>query len=246
MPSLDLNKRLWTRYDWSRAGEEWSANWGDSRILWNEVLMPRIGPFLGTGRVVEIGPGYGRLTAFLKEHCESLVLVDVADNCIEFCRKRFTTDRHLEYWVNDGRNLFMLDDASIDFVFSFESLVHADMEVLTDYLVEFARVLKPGGRAVLHHSNLAALTETVAVGANHFRARDVSAERVRFAVAHVANLECRTQELVSWDASGRLLDCISSLVRTDQPTGLAPEVVIDPQFFQRAQELRRIWEASRR
>ncbi len=245
MPTLDVNKRLWTRYDWSRAGEEWSENWGDTRNLWNAILMPRIGAFLG-GRVVEIGPGYGRLSAFLKGHCESLVLVDVAENCIEFCRRRFAADRHLEYWANDGRSLAMLADGSVDFVFSFDSLVHADMKVMTAYLGEIARVLKFGGRAVLHHSNLAALAAPAAVGKNHLRAHDVSAERVRHLVARDARLECRIQELVSWDASGRLLDCISSLVRTEKSDAAPPEILVNAEFFERARELRRIWDTYRR
>lgn len=246
MPSLDVNKRLWKRYDWSQAGEEWSANWGDTYNLWNAVLLPRIGPFLGAVRAVEIGPGYGRLTAFLKDRCASLVLVDIADNCIEFCRQRFAADTHLEFWVNNGCSLSMLPDASIDVVFSFDSLVHADMEVLTAYLREIERVLKIGGRAMLHHSNLAALTEPLAGGNNHLRAPDVSAQSVRAALAHHLGLECRVQELISWDASDRLLDCISSLVRTERPAGAPPEILVNREFFQLAQQLKRISDIYRR
>lgn len=47
----------------------------------------------------------------------------------------------------------MADD-SIDLAFSFDSLVHAEQDVLAGYLSVFATKLKPGGTAVLHHSNL--------------------------------------------------------------------------------------------
>ena len=41
--------------------------------------------------------------------------------------------------VNDGRSLAFLDDASVDFVFSWDSLVHADADVCRAFiLVAFA------------------------------------------------------------------------------------------------------------
>jgi SAM-dependent methyltransferase len=240
-----MNRRLWTQYDWQDAGEEWSNNWGGTDNLWYGTLMPRIGPLLGPIRVVELGPGYGRLTAYLKNHCSSLVLVDIASNCIEFCRRRFAKDTHLEYFMNDGRSLPFVADATIDFIFSFDSLVHADLSVMTAYLTEIERVLRPGGRAVLHHSNLAAVLETQSKGNNHLRARDVSAERVRVMAARLKTLECRTQELVSWDKSSRLIDCISSFVRSPHRAEAPTELFTNPEFYQRARELGRISERYR-
>lgn len=50
----------------------------------------------------------------------------------------------------------MVADSSVDFAFSFDSLVYVEAEVLKGYLTELARVLKPDGVAFLHHSNLGA------------------------------------------------------------------------------------------
>src|ERR1700733_8868286 len=210
MPSLPLNRRLWSSYDWRQAGEEWSVNWGNTGTLWHGTLMPRIASCLGPVRVVELGPGYGRLTSYLKDHCASLVLVDIAANCIDFCCKRFAQDSRIEYVVGDGRSLEFLADGSVDFVFSFDSLVHADLDVITAYLGEIERVIKVGGRAFLHHSNLAAAGSPAFGTGDHLRARDVSAERVRDVASKLATLHCQLQELISWDESSRLLDCIST------------------------------------
>jgi hypothetical protein len=49
----------------------------------------------------------------------------------------------------------MVETGSVDFVFSFDSLVHADAPTLEAYLRELTRVLRPGGVAFLHHSNMA-------------------------------------------------------------------------------------------
>jgi hypothetical protein len=51
----------------------------------------------------------------------------------------------------------MIENGSIDFAFSFDSLVHAESDVMSSYAHELARVLKPGGVAFLHHSNLDAV-----------------------------------------------------------------------------------------
>jgi SAM-dependent methyltransferase len=44
-------------------------------------------------------------------------------------------------------------DASLDFVWSFDSVVHMDPPVVRAYLREIGRVLRPGGSAVVHHAD---------------------------------------------------------------------------------------------
>ena len=53
----------------------------------------------------------------------------------------------------------MVDDESIDFAFSADSLVHADLDVIAAYLSELARTLRPNGVGFIHHSNLGAPTD---------------------------------------------------------------------------------------
>jgi len=157
MPTVDENAALWdVRYDWSAHGEEWSEAWGGSEAQWNGTVLPRIGPFLPAETILEIAPGYGRWTRFLREHCQRLVIVDLSEQCIQACRERFAGDDGIAYHVNDGRSLSMLDDESIDFVFSFDSLVHVDVDVISDYLRELARTLRPSGTGFIHHSNAGA------------------------------------------------------------------------------------------
>src|SRR5688500_242534 len=111
-------------YDWIQAGEEWSEPWGSSAARWFGTILPRIHDCLPAGTILEIAPGFGRWTHYLKEHCGQLHVVDPDERCIETCRRRFSRDPNLSYHVNDGRSLAMIPDGSIDFVFSFDSLVH--------------------------------------------------------------------------------------------------------------------------
>src|ERR671937_2540807 len=145
MADVEKNLRVWRSWDWSRAGDEWSDWCGGTEAMWHGTLMPRIHRFLPAGTILEIAPGYGRWTQFLKEHCERLVLVDLAENCIAHCRERFAGEDHIAYHVNDGRSLAMVEDESVDLAFSFDSLVHADLDVLASYLDQLARKLKRDG-----------------------------------------------------------------------------------------------------
>ena len=127
------------------AGDPWSKPWGSARGQWYGTIYPRIQGFLPAAAILEIAPGFGRWTEFLLEYCETLVGVDVSPKCIEACQERFADRSGARFEVNDGHSLPMVEDSSIDFAFSFDSLVHVEAETLAGYLSELARVLKPDG-----------------------------------------------------------------------------------------------------
>jgi SAM-dependent methyltransferase len=228
MPELDQNLAYWnTSYDWSQDGDEWSNWWGGTPAIWFGTLLPRIHAFIPTGTILEIAPGYGRLTQYLKDECDRLVVVDLADRCIEHCRERFADATNIEYHVNDGRSLEMLEDDSIDFVFSFDSLVHAEADVLNAYVTQLARKLKPDGVGFFHHSNIghyrpqtalahrtpdAVLRRLVPIGAmidvRAWRARSVTAESFA-AQCEATGLSCISQEMINWEFGPHLIDAFT-------------------------------------
>lgn len=93
MPSIQQNIELWTKADeWKRGGDQWSDSRGGPETQWISTILPRIQPFLPAGRVLEIAPGYGRWTQFLKALAGELHIVDLLPQCIEACRQRFAED----------------------------------------------------------------------------------------------------------------------------------------------------------
>ena len=209
MPSVEANRAHWTRYGWDEGGDEWSTRWGGTAWLWETIVRPRVEPFLDVPTIVEIGAGYGRLSEYLARRCDRLVLVDLTPKCVEACRRRFASFGHVEHHLTDGVSL-PVDDHTVDFVFSFDALVHADLRTMRSYCREIARVLRPGGVAFVHHSNFG---ETRRLSDppprnRHWRGGDVSARLVREVFA-AAGIACFRQERVAWDESGALTDCFT-------------------------------------
>lgn len=156
MATVERNKEIWNKnYAWTQQGEEWSSAWGGSEAQWFFAILPRIHAFVPAGAILEIAPGFGRWTNYLKDWCKHLTVVDLSEKCINACKKRFAADSHIIYYVNDGKSLEIVDDQSIDFVFSFDSLVHSEADVIEKYLEQLSRKLKPNGIGFIHHSNLA-------------------------------------------------------------------------------------------
>ena len=193
-------------------GEKWSASWGNSRFQWYATLLPRIHGFIPSSTILEIACGRGRWSQYLKNECDRLVLVDISANCIDFCRQRFAGESHVDYLVGTGSDL-AVDDESIDFVFSFDSLVHADLSVIEGYLREIDRVLSPGGGAFLHHSNLADC-DIGKIKDAHLRDPSVSARHVVNFLSST-RLSCTVCELLPWDISnaevGQCIDAFLSV-----------------------------------
>lgn len=219
MPSVTQNEAVWGHdYHWNQGGDEWSDPFGGTDELWEKVILPRIGHLLG-GRTVEIAPGYGRITAKLLPLVEHLTAVDLNERCIDNCRERFAGSEKLALYTNDGRSLPMVPDRSVDFVVSFDALVHVDEDVMESYLDEIARVLTPSGAAFIHHSNVgsylnpigllgARIRRRVNARTNHnWRGSDVSAATLR-AHAHRLGLKLNVAEQITW-RSRLLNDCFS-------------------------------------
>ena len=65
-----------------------------------------------------------------------------------------------------------VEDGQFDLVFSFDSMVHANLEVHQAYIPQILRKLTKNGVAFIHHSNY---TEPSVPWENHCRAEDVTA-----------------------------------------------------------------------
>lgn len=263
MANIEDNLAIWdSSWDWSAGGEEWSASWGGTPALWYGTLLPRIHAFVPTGTILEIAPGFGRWTQYLKELCDQLVVVDLAERCIENCRERFADSTNIEYHVNDGRSLEMVEDGSIDFVFSFDSLVHVELDVLDAYVSQLAAKLKPDGAGFIHHSNIGqygpiskltrrvkepALRKLIDRGAlidlYAWRAESVTAEL--FAQrCEAAGLACVSQEKINWEHGLYLTDTLSVFTprgsRFDRPR----KVSRNPRFRHDARRMAELYAAQ--
>lgn len=222
MSELQVNKDFWgNSYSWPAQGDEWSVPWGGEDMQWYCTLLPRLHPYLeilnakgnlSVETLLEIAPGYGRWTKYLKNFCDELIIVDLAESCIEACKTRFQTEQNFQYFVNDGKSLEMIKDESIELIFSFDSLVHAEVDVIEAYLLEFSKKLTLNGVVFIHHSNLASSKRTVKN--HHWRASSVSYKLVQD-LAHRSGLRCLSQEIFAWGGSQFPIDCISVLVRQD-------------------------------
>ncbi len=147
--NIKEQKELWGNPNsWTNDGHEWSGYFGTTDNLWN-ILYPKIEKYL-KGEVLEIAPGYGRMTKYLLEKISNLSIIDLNNNCIEKCKEKYG-DKIKSYKVNDGKSLNYIDN-SFDFVFSFDSFVHMTADVIECYLMEIQRTLKQNGYAFIHHS----------------------------------------------------------------------------------------------
>jgi SAM-dependent methyltransferase len=236
-------------YEWIAAGEEWSEPWGGSEPQWFGSILPRLHAFLPANAILEIASGFGRWSNYLKHHCRQLHLVDPAADCVEACRSRFAANPHVSCYINDGRGLEMIPNGSIDFVFSFDSLVHVQREILEAYLAQLTEKLTKEGRGFIHHSNLGEYASSITrrarklvskgkiVGSDHQRDPEMTARLFR-QLCEQHGLKCLSQELLNWRGR-RLIDCFSTIARKDSKWQAVSGPFRNPNFMLEADLIRR-------
>jgi len=238
---------------WPENDDVDSAAWGTSTAEWYCTVLPRIQQFVPTGTILEIAPGQGRWTNFLRVLCKKLIIVDLSSKCIEACKKRFCRDTHIAYHANDGVSLDMVPDRSVDFVFSFDSLVLAEADVMEAYLTQISRKLTESGSGFIHHSNVGALpalrwflklSDRLGLRQRRFvqqqvhgRASSMTADLFRKYCAN-AGLACIRQELVTWLDSALYIDCFSTLTKSTSDSSPVCLTVHNPQLMADAKRAR--------
>lgn len=174
------------------------------------MIYPRIHKYIEQHNVfmLEIAPGFGRWTRFLKNYSEELHIVDISEKCIEKCKIKFIDSSNIFYYTNDGLSLDMIDNNSMDFIFSFDSLVHVNDETMKSYIREIGKKLNENGVAFIHHSNLNFFNNY----SSHVRDTSVDYRKIS-SYAQENNLNCIVQELINWENEPFLIDCISTICK---------------------------------
>jgi SAM-dependent methyltransferase len=235
MPNLTWNSTYWAGvYNWQTAGEEWSITWGGSEPQWFGSLYPRLRRFIPAGAILEIAPGFGRWTKFLLPACQDYVGVDLSEECIAACRSTFSNIAYARFIQNNGLSLADAPDGHFDFVFSFDSLVHVESDVMGSYVPQILQKLTPDGVAFIHHSNLAALGP--GVENPHLRGESVSAEVVADMVRQAGG-KILVQERVNWGNSD-VNDCLTLLARHEHPDIAPPSHIKNVRFMDEATIIR--------
>ena len=103
--------------------------------------------------VAELACGHGRHAEQVADQCQSLVVMDIHESNVEFCRSRLADRENVQCIVNNGYDLRPLEDHSLTAIFCYDAMVHFPRDVVELYLRDTARVLRPGGLALYQHSN---------------------------------------------------------------------------------------------
>ena len=199
------NLKRWDKvHAWPQHGDEWNRQAAACNVAYDDwkaslvehLIVPNAS---AGGHVLEIAPGHGRWTAYLVDRFRHVTAVDLSPSCIEYCKARFSGANNIDYFVTDGTSLPQL--TGVDFVWSFDAFVHMDQTVTGAYLREIARVLKPGGKATIHHSNVTDLDTHQQSEAKGWRAAMTSELFARLSAE--AGLTVLDQ-IVYWDEACRI------------------------------------------
>ena len=224
MPDLAWNKTTWDgAYDWSQHGHEWSNTWGSSQAMFFASLLPRIAAVLPARTVLEIAPGHGRVTAMLLPFCTDFHGIDLSAQCVRFCQTRFAANANASFHNNDGLSLAAVAQHRFNLVFSYDSLVHADLPVFEAYIPQIIALLAPGGIAFLHHSNLAAFPE---VAEFQHRSTTTSAAIIADLIARNGG-KTLVQELFN-GGPNLAYDAFTTFCRAEDHPGIPPKIIFNP------------------
>lgn len=136
------------------AEAEGAMAWQQDLII-NPILDRYAGKF-DYATVLDFAAGHGRNSVWLIERSQHIVIVDINQSNLDYCRKRFAGDSRFSYVLTNGFDLAGIEEEAISFLYSFDSMVHFEPEVVESFIADFRRVLQPGGYGFCHHSNYSA------------------------------------------------------------------------------------------
>lgn len=178
---------------------------------WTHIFWDAASPFrsyferLSLRSVIELASGYGRHAEMAAPLCKKLVLVDVIQENLDFCRVRLEAFKNVSFLLGDGVS-FPVRGSTADAIYCFDAMVHFPAEVVDLYLADTARVLRKGGLALYHHSNLGESGESKWAANPHAR-NYMTREKFAY-LSSKHGLDVVEQRVIGWGGVPEL-DCIS-------------------------------------
>ncbi len=107
-----------------------------------------LGVEIGRDAALDFGCGVGRLTQALAHYFDEVHGVDISEAMLDLARELNQAGDRCHYHLNPRDDLSLFADDAFDFVYSNITLQHMPPRYARGYMLEFLRVLKPGGLAV--------------------------------------------------------------------------------------------------
>ncbi len=197
-------------YKWGNESERYFSD-SDRVVIeqWEKIFKPFVGN-IGGDVLVDLATGRGRWVDLFKNNFNTVVGVDVNNENIIYCNDKFLSNSNIRFLLNDGFNI-PLDTNSVDYVYCADAMVHFDIDVVVSYLKETKRILKDGGHAFFHHSNLSNLSKSIDINIElnpHWR--NFMSKEMFENISLKHGLEVVKQQVIDWGGV-KNLDCLTLL-----------------------------------
>jgi|TARA_Y100000310_G_scaffold26154_2_gene24962 ubiquinone/menaquinone biosynthesis C-methylase UbiE len=128
-----------------------------------EVLPKRIDT-----KILEIGPGCGRIMKYLSSMCEEIHGVDVSPKMVDLSKKYLENFPNAEVHLIEDESLDLFEDDTFDFAYAIGCFIHCEPEMTFKYLESLKRVMRPGSLVYcdMHALESSADATTLAVRSN--------------------------------------------------------------------------------
>lgn len=209
--SIDVVKAPWQDSPYYDRAEEWlHVFWDDGSLF--RSLFDR----LDLTRTVELAVGHGRHAAIVAPRAGTLIVMDVFEENLAFCRTRLSSHDNVRFARTSGAMFDGVDAGWATAIYCYDAMVHFSHDIVESYLNDTFRVLQPGGRALYHHSNFDSdMTQHYGLNPG---ARNLMTQEEFAALATAAGLDVLESTVIDWGPDSGI-DCVTLVERPPTSTG---------------------------
>ena len=175
LPNIEFNRDYWDRY--ARCYKKSKVRVEDPNISEQEkesylkymgdewgrvsdvvkIVEEFIYPYITNQSIVgEIGTGGARIASKVVDRTKEFYCFDISSELLKAAKSVLANYSHVKY-ILLKQSQFPPELADrFDFIYSFDVFVHLDLHNMWQYFKEIRRILKDGGKAFIHTTNLKA------------------------------------------------------------------------------------------